>query len=49
MALSYDSGEAGRFKEKTLDALRRFITGGGLLFSDDCNHDVAGLYVSIIE
>jgi len=32
-----------RFGEGERESLRRFVTGGGLLFSDDCNHDVAGL------
>ena len=28
---------------------KRFIEGGGLLFSDDCNHDIAGLYAVSFE
>ena len=29
--------------------LVRFVDSGGLLFSDDCNHDVAGLYAKSFE
>ena len=29
--------------------LRRFADAGGLLFSDDCNHDVNGLYAKTFE
>jgi Domain of unknown function (DUF4159) len=29
--------------------LRRFADAGGLLFSDDCNHDVNGLYARTFE
>ena len=28
---------------------RRFVDAGGLLFSDDCNHDVNGLYAKSFE
>lgn len=38
-----------RFSEKERDLLRRFVERGGLLFSDDCNHDVAGLYATSFE
>lgn len=38
-----------RFSEKERATLRRFVTRGGLLFSDDCNHDVAGLYAVSFE
>jgi len=38
-----------RFGEGERESLRRFVTGGGLLFSDDCNHDVAGLYATSFE
>ncbi|MEZ5284584.1 MAG: DUF4159 domain-containing protein [Vicinamibacterales bacterium] len=38
-----------RFSEKERERLRRFVEGGGLLFSDDCNHDVAGLYATSFE
>ena len=33
-----------RFSEKERQGLVRYVDGGGLLFSDDCNHDVNGLY-----
>ena len=29
--------------------LKRFVENGGLLFSDDCNHDVNGLYSKSFE
>jgi len=38
-----------RFSTGERDRLRRFIERGGLLFSDDCNHDVAGLYATSFE
>ena len=38
-----------RFSEAERAALRRFVERGGLLFSDDCNHDVSGLYASSFE
>jgi hypothetical protein len=38
-----------RFSAAERDMLRRFIDRGGLLFSDDCNHDVAGLYATSFE
>lgn len=33
-----------RFRAREREQLRRYVETGGLLFSDDCNHDVAGLY-----
>ena len=33
-----------RFSAREREGLQRFVERGGLLFSDDCNHDVAGLY-----
>lgn len=38
-----------RFSEKERATLRRFAERGGLLLSDDCNHDVAGLYAVSFE
>ena len=38
-----------RFSKAERDTLRRYAEGGGLLFSDDCNHDVAGLYAQSFE
>src|SRR3954465_4905393 len=38
-----------RFTASERDNLRRFADGGGLLFSDDCNHDVNGLYAKSFE
>jgi hypothetical protein len=38
-----------RFSEKERVGLRRFVENGGLLFSDDCNHDVNGLYAKSFE
>jgi len=38
-----------RFSAAERDTLRRFVERGGLLFSDDCNHDVAGLYATSFE
>jgi len=38
-----------RFSAKERGQLRRFVEHGGLLFSDDCNHDVAGLYATSFE
>lgn len=38
-----------RFSDAERGALRRFVDGGGFLFSDDCNHDVAGLYATSFE
>src|ERR1044072_3754784 len=33
-----------RFNEAERKGIVRFVENGGLLFSDDCNHDVDGLY-----
>jgi hypothetical protein len=38
-----------RFSEKERAHLRAFVEHGGLLFSDDCNHDIAGLYARSFE
>src|SRR5687768_15987258 len=38
-----------RFSSKEREQLRRFVEHGGLLFSDDCNHDVNGLYAKSFE
>jgi len=38
-----------RFSEKERKGLVRFVENGGLLFSDDCNHDVNGLYAKSFE
>jgi hypothetical protein len=38
-----------RFNGKERDRLRRYVEHGGLLFSDDCNHDVAGIYATSFE
>jgi len=38
-----------RFSERERRGLRAWIESGGLLFSDDCNHDVAGLYATSFE
>jgi hypothetical protein len=38
-----------RFSAKERDHLRLFVENGGLLFSDDCNHDVNGLYARSFE
>jgi uncharacterized protein DUF4159 len=38
-----------RFTEAERANLRRFADAGGLLFSDDCNHDVNGLYAKSFE
>jgi len=38
-----------RFTKAERDNLRRFADAGGLLFSDDCNHDVNGLYARSFE
>ncbi len=38
-----------RFSRAERDGLRRFVEHGGLLFSDDCNHDVNGLYARSFE
>lgn len=38
-----------RFSAQEREGLRRFVASGGLLFSDDCNHDVNGLYARSFE
>ena len=38
-----------RFSQAERDNLTRFVEAGGLLFSDDCNHDVDGLYAKSFE
>ncbi len=38
-----------RFTQAERENLRRFADAGGLLFSDDCNHDVNGLYAKSFE
>ena len=38
-----------RFTAAERDRLRAFVEQGGLLFSDDCNHDVNGLYAKSFE
>ena len=38
-----------RFSERERRGLRTFVEQGGLLFSDDCNHDVDGLYARSFE
>src|SRR4051812_46530691 len=38
-----------RFTSDERERLRRFVEHGGLLFSDDCNHDVNGLYARTFE
>ena len=38
-----------RFSAKEREALSGYVESGGLLFSDDCNHDVNGLYARSFE
>ncbi len=38
-----------RFSNEARARLRAFVKHGGLLFSDDCNHDVNGLYARSFE
>ena len=38
-----------RFNERERVNLARFTRAGGLLFSDDCNHDIDGLYAKSFE
>jgi hypothetical protein len=38
-----------RFTHEERQRLRLFVEHGGLLFSDDCNHDVNGLYARTFE
>jgi Domain of unknown function (DUF4159) len=38
-----------RFSNKERERIREYVELGGLLFSDDCNHDIAGLYALSFE
>jgi hypothetical protein len=38
-----------RFSQQERHGLSAFVESGGLLFSDDCNHDVDGLYARSFE
>ena len=38
-----------RFSSRERERLRAYVEHGGLLFSDDCNHDVNGLYARSFE
>jgi len=38
-----------RFNRAEREGLAAFVDAGGLLFSDDCNHDIAGLYAKSFE
>ena len=38
-----------RFDERERTNIRRYVERGGFLFSDDCNHDIAGLYATSFE
>ena len=38
-----------RFNDRERERLKAFVERGGFLFSDDCNHDVAGLYATSFE
>ena len=38
-----------RFSEKERQGLVRFVNNGGVLFADDCNHDVNGLFAKSFE
>jgi hypothetical protein len=38
-----------RFSKTEREALARYVDQGGLLFSDDCNHDISGLYAQSFE
>jgi hypothetical protein len=38
-----------RFAAEERERLRSYVQQGGLLFSDDCNHDVNGLYARSFE
>ena len=38
-----------RFSEKERQGLVRYVANGGLLFADDCNHDVNGLFAKSFE
>lgn len=38
-----------RFSRPEREQLARFVEEGGFLFSDDCNHDINGLYAKSFE
>ncbi len=38
-----------RFSDQERDRIHQYVERGGLLFSDDCNHDIAGLYAVSFE
>jgi hypothetical protein len=38
-----------RFSAREREGIRRYVEQGGFLFSDDCNHDIAGLYAVSFE
>ena len=38
-----------RFSDEERERLGEYVEHGGLLFSDDCNHDVDGLYAKSFE
>ena len=38
-----------RFSEQERKQLREYVELGGFLFSDDCNHDIEGLYAATFE
>jgi len=38
-----------RFSEAERKGLVRYVENGGMLFSDDCNHDIEGLYAKSFE
>src|SRR5688500_14478351 len=38
-----------RFSEAERKGIVRFVANGGVLFSDDCNHDIDGLYAKSFE
>jgi hypothetical protein len=38
-----------RFSGRERDGLKRFVEQGGVLFSDDCNRDIEGLYAQSFE
>ncbi|HUE89069.1 MAG TPA: DUF4159 domain-containing protein [Vicinamibacterales bacterium] len=38
-----------RFSDRERERLRHYVERGGLVFSDDCNHDIAGLYAVSFE
>jgi Domain of unknown function (DUF4159) len=38
-----------RFSRQERERIARFVDQGGLLFSDDCNHDIEGLYARSFE